>query len=101
MCLIKTIQENYQMEFTKDAIQSGSLSKDLFGGCRMKTSLDIENKAYASLVIITRRFSKMKKKNIFGNRGRKSTILWNVCQRQLLRNSSVLYNNSRWKALQI
>ena len=89
------------MEFTKDAIQSGSLSKDLFGGCRMKTSLDIENKAYASLVIITRRFSKMKKKNIFGNRGRKSTILWNVCQRLLLRNSSVLYNNSRWKALQI
>ena len=63
------------MGFIKDAILSGNLSKDLFGGCRMKTSLDSENKASVSLVIIIRRFSRIKKKNTFGNHGKKLMIL--------------------------
>lgn len=63
------------MGFIKDAILSGNLSKGLFGGCRMKTSLDSENKASVSLEIIIRRFSRIKKKNTFGNRGKKLMIL--------------------------
>jgi hypothetical protein len=47
------------MGFIKDAILSGNLSKDLFGGCKMKTSLDSENKASVSLEIIIRRFSRI------------------------------------------
>lgn len=63
------------MGFIKDAILSGNLSNDLFGGCRMKTSSDSENKASVSLVIIIRRFSRIKKKNTFGNHGKKLMIL--------------------------
>jgi hypothetical protein len=37
MFLIKIVQEDYLVEFIKDAILSGSLLKGLFGGCRMKT----------------------------------------------------------------
>ena len=66
------------MGYIKDVIQSGNLSKDLFGGCRMKTFSDFENKASVSLVTTIRRFCKIKKKNTFGNRGKKLMILWSA-----------------------
>lgn len=59
------------MEFIKDAILSGKLSKDLSGDCKMKIFSVSENKISTNQEIIIKRFNKIKKKSIFGKRGRK------------------------------